>query len=152
MCAVKKEKKPAYINSLIKTTCPHCRRGAMFVSKNAYSKDFLKMPGSCEVCGQPMEIEAGFYYGTGYVSYALSVAVSVASFIVWWVLIGFSLEDNRIFWWLGINAGLLIIVQPWMMRLSRRVWLGFFVRYNPDWRNSPGYHETQPGKNISATI
>lgn len=38
----------------------------------------VKMNERCPVCGQPMEIVKGFYYSTGYVSYALSVAVSVS--------------------------------------------------------------------------
>lgn len=86
----------------------------------------------CAVCGQPMEIEPSFYYGTGYVSYALSVAVSVASFLAWWVIIGLSLKDNRFFWWIGFNAVLLILLQPYLMRLSRTIWLAFFVRYDRD--------------------
>ncbi len=46
------------------------------------------------VCGQSFEIEPGFWYGTGFVSYALSVAVSVATFIAESAH-RFSLEDNR---------------------------------------------------------
>ena len=34
------------------------------------------MNKECPVCGQPTEIEVGFYYGTSYVSYALTVALS----------------------------------------------------------------------------
>jgi hypothetical protein len=79
----------------------------------------------------------GFYYGTAYVSYAISVAVCVASFIAWWVIIGVSLEDNRFFWWLGSNAVLLVVIQPPLMRLSRTLWLSWFVSYDPDWRNHP---------------
>ncbi|HVX52466.1 MAG TPA: DUF983 domain-containing protein [Chitinophagaceae bacterium] len=136
MCAVRKEKNPTFIASLFKTTCPHCRQGHMFISRKIYAKNFLQMPETCPVCGQRMEIERGFYYGTGYVSYAITVALSVATFIAWWVLIGFSLNDNRVFWWLGINAALLVVLQPWLMRLSRRVWLGFFVRYDANWKNN----------------
>jgi hypothetical protein len=96
----------------------------------------------CPVCGQPTEIETGFYYGTGYVSYALTVAFSVATFIAWWVLIGFSLDDSRFFWWLGVNAVLLILLQPLIMRLSRSLWLSWFVRYDPNWRhNKIAHHE-----------
>ena len=102
----------------------------MFINKNAYSKKFMLMHDHCPECGQPMEIEPSFYYGTGYVSYALSVAVTVASFIAWWVIIGLSLHDNRFFWWMGLNALLLISLQPYLMRLSRTIWLSFFVRYN----------------------
>lgn len=87
----------------------------------------------CPTCHQPTEIETGFYYGTGYVSYALTVAFSISSFVAWWVLIGFSLHDNRFFWWLGTNAVLLLLLQPPIMRLSRSIWLSWFVRYEPDW-------------------
>ena len=57
------------------------------------------MPQTCAVCGQPTEKEPGFYYGTGYVSYALCVAISVATFIAWIVLIGMSVKegDKRFF-------------------------------------------------------
>ena len=87
----------------------------------------------CVVCGQRMEIEPGFYYGTSYISYALTVVLSAATFIVWWLTIGFSLEDHRLFWWIGINGVFLLLLQPWLMRLSRAVWLSFFVRYDPNW-------------------
>ena len=74
-------KKPNYLVSLFKLKCPHCRKGDMFVSKSSYTKGFTRMHEKCEVCGQLMEPEMAFYYGTGYVSYVLAVAISVASFI-----------------------------------------------------------------------
>jgi hypothetical protein len=78
----------------------------------------------------------GFYYGTGYVSYALTIAITVVSFIAWYILIGMSISDNRFFVWLGVNAGLLILLQPWLMRLSRSIWISWFVKYDPDWKNN----------------
>ena len=92
------------------------------------------MPKNCPVCGQPTEIEVGFYYGPGYVSYALTVAFSLATFVLWFVTIGMSVDDNRFFYWLGFNAVLLILMQPYLMRLSRTIWLTFFVRYDPHWK------------------
>ena len=93
----------------------------------------------CPVCGQPTEIEVGFYYGTGYVSYALTVALTVATFVAWKVLIGlsFDIDDNRIFYWLGSNIVLLFAVQPLVMRLSRSLWMSWFVKYERDWKNNP---------------
>ena len=79
-------------------------------------------------------MEPGFWYGTGYVSYALAVAVSVTTFVAWFVLIGVSTEDNRIFFWLILNAVLLILLQPWLMRLSRVIYIRFFVRYDKDYK------------------
>lgn len=81
-------------------------------------------------------MEEGFWYGTGYVSYALAVAVSVSTFVAWLVLIGVSTDDNRIFWWLGLNTVILIITQPWLMRLSRVLYMRFFVKYDPDYETS----------------
>ena len=94
------------------------------------------MNETCPVCGQPTELEVGFYYGTAYVSYALTVAFSVATFLAWFVFIGFSLDDgdHRLFWWLGINSVLMILLQPIFMRLSRSLWLSWFVKYDPDWK------------------
>lgn len=96
------------------------------------------MNEKCPVCNQPTEIEVGFYYGTGYVSYALTVALSVATFVAWKVLIGlsFNIDDNRIFYWLVTNIVVLLVLQPLIMRLSRSLWLGWFVPYEPDWKNN----------------
>lgn len=127
--------KKTYLYSVMANKCPRCREGDLFVSPNAYkSGHVLKMHDTCEVCGQETEIEVGFYYGTGYVSYALTVAFSVATLVAWWVLIGFSLDDNRFFWWMGTNAVLMIIMQPLFMRLSRSIWLSWFVKYERDWK------------------
>jgi hypothetical protein len=93
----------------------------------------MKMNERCPVCGQPLDMEPGFYYGTNMVSYALAVLVSVASFIIWWATIGFSLQDSRFFWWIAVNAVLLVMLQPPLMRLSRTVWLAFFVPYSKNW-------------------
>lgn len=88
----------------------------------------------CPACDQVLEIEPGFYYGTSYVSYALTVALSVATFIAWWVIIGLSLNDNRLFWWIGFNTVFLIFCQPYLMRFSRSLWLSIFVKYNANWQ------------------
>jgi hypothetical protein len=95
----------------------------------------MKMNERCPACEQVMEIEVGFWYGTSYISYVLTVALSGVTCIAWWVIIGFSLEDSRFFWWMGLNIAALLIAQPYLMRLSRAIWLSFFVRYNENWRN-----------------
>ena len=106
----------------------------MFTDSNPYRKLSLKhifdMPEHCPECGQKYDLEPGFWYGTGYVSYALAVAVSATTFVAWLVLIGVSTDDNRIFYWLGFNTIVLVVVQPWLMRLSRVIYMRFFVRYD----------------------
>lgn len=127
-----------YLSAVITNKCPRCRKGKLFTHSNPYHlKTTVEMHKSCPVCGQPTEIETGFYFGTGYVSYALAIALSVASFVAWWVLVGFSLHDSRFFWWMGFNAFLLIGRQPVLMRLSRSIWISWFVKYDPHWERKP---------------
>lgn len=126
--------------STLNNRCPRCREGKLFVTKNPFDfSRMIKMNDNCPVCGQPTEIEVGFYVGTGYVSYALTVAYFVAMFVAWKVLIGMTWEqeDNRMFYWLGTTVVLLIILQPLFMRLSRSIWIAMFVSYNKNWANEP---------------
>jgi uncharacterized protein (DUF983 family) len=135
---------PNALWSILTNKCPRCRRGEMFINKSAYRKLSLKhifaMPDVCAECGQKYDLEPGFWYGTSYVSYALTVAMSVATFVAWYVLIGFSAKDgdNRIYWCLGTNAVILLLSQPWLMRISRVLYIRFFVSYDKD------YEKTKP--------
>jgi hypothetical protein len=89
----------------------------------------------CPVCKQVTDIEVGFYYGTGYVSYVIGLLFSIATCLIWFLLIGFSFNDNRFLVWVITNTVLLLAMQPWLMRFSRSLWLSFFVKYDPDWEH-----------------
>ncbi|HZF65623.1 MAG TPA: DUF983 domain-containing protein, partial [Chitinophagaceae bacterium] len=94
-----------YLTSVLGCYCPRCREGKLFQNNvSARLKKNMEMNPRCTVCGQPTDIEVGFYYGTGYVSYALALVFTALSFILWWLIIGFSLEDNRFFFWIAFNA------------------------------------------------
>lgn len=128
-------KSRGYLSSVLGCRCPRCREGKLF--KNPFSirlKKNMEMNKVCLVCGQPTEIEVGFYYGTGYVSYVLTLLISIGSLMAWWMIIGLSTNDNRLFYWLGLNAILLIALQPWLMRLSRSIWISWFVKYDAHWK------------------
>ena len=130
------EKKPgrSYLTTVVGCYCPRCREGKLFQHGTTIRlKKNMQMNKTCPVCGQATEIEVGFYYGTSYVSYALTVAISIASLLAWWLIIGLSTDDNRFFYWVGVNAVLLILLQPWLMRLSRSLWISWFVKYDPQW-------------------
>ena len=114
-----KKAKRSYLAATLGCYCLRCREGKLFEKPlNLKFSGIMKMNKNCPVCGKPTELEVGFYYGTSYVSYALTVALSVASAVAWWVIIGFSLSDNRFVYWIIFNAILLLILQPWMMRFS----------------------------------
>ena len=122
--------KPALLPSILKMRCPNCRKGHMFVNKSIFPLNgLLKMPEHCEVCGQKMEIETGFYYGTGYVSYALSVALFFFNLVWYYWIFGLSYKDNSVFYSLITSIVIVILLQPWLMRISRVLYLYMFVKY-----------------------
>lgn len=134
MCAMTHNETPNLVLSVLRSKCTRCRRGDMFHHNNPYHLKYtMKMHDECPVCGQPFDMEPGFYYGTNMISYTLAVLICVVTFILWWVTIGFSFHDSRFFWWMGVNAFLLVALQPPLMRISRTIWLAFFVRYSPRW-------------------
>lgn len=122
--------KSGILTSILRMKCPNCRKGDMYLQKSIFPlKSMMEMPERCPVCGQKMEIEVGFYYGTGYVSYGLSVAVAIFNAVWYAVLVGFSWKDNSIWWYLGITIAMLILLQPLLMRISRVLYLYMFVSY-----------------------
>ena len=122
--------------------CPRCRRGDMFRSANPYgkfgTKHILDMYDECPVCKQKYELEVGFWYGTGYVSYGIAVLMSGFTFLLFWLLIGISFNDNRIFYWLVGNTIFLVVTQPWLMRISRVVYIYFFIQYDDNYEHTRG--------------
>ncbi|HUX84516.1 MAG TPA: hypothetical protein VMV20_04745 [Chitinophagaceae bacterium] len=124
---------PSRILSILSLKCPRCRKGYLFTQKNPFQlKKVLDMHKFCPVCGQRTELEPGFWYGTGYVSYVLSVGISAVNLGWFWILIGITWRNSSILWYLGVNAVILVILQPWLMRLSRVIYLSIFVRYDPE--------------------
>jgi hypothetical protein len=102
----------------------------------------MKMYDHCLLCGQPTDIEVGFYYGTGYVSYLIALLITGATFLLWFLIIGFSFHDRRFLIWVIFNSALLLVLQPWLMRFSRSLWISWFVRYDPAWKDKrPDHYE-----------
>jgi hypothetical protein len=89
----------------------------MFTDPNPWRlKSTLKMPARCPECSQLFELEVGFWYGTAYLSYAITPFLRL-SFVLWFLTIGFSLSDNRFFWWMALT-GSCGRIAAWFMRLS----------------------------------
>jgi hypothetical protein len=127
-----------YLIATLGCYCPRCREGKLFKHSTSINiRRNMEMYTICLLCHQPTELEVGFYYGTSYVSYVFGVVLSICTFLIWWLLIGFSFNDNRFIYWVGFNSILLVSLQPWLMRFSRSLWISWFVSYNPDWRTTP---------------
>ncbi len=126
-----------YLSSTIRCRCPRCREGKLFQHPVSISfKKNMLMHKECPVCGQATEIEVGFYYGTGYVSYLIALVFTGLFLALWALTIGFSFSDKRFLFWIITNAILLVLLQPWLMRFARSLWLSWFVKYDEDWKNN----------------
>lgn len=124
------EKTPGYLTSVVKMKCPNCRKGDMFTNKSIFPLGkMLDMPEHCPVCGQKYELEVGFYYGTGYVSYALSVGLFFFNLLWYWLIFGISFADNSLYYYFATSVAIVILLQPWLMRVSRVLYLGMFVKH-----------------------
>jgi hypothetical protein len=123
-----------YLTTMFTCRCPRCREGKLFTHPlSIRMKRNMEMNNQCPVCKQPTDIEVGFYYGTGYISYLICIVFVIISFLVWFLTIGFSFNDNRFLAWIICTCVFLGLIQPWLMRFSRVLWLSFFVKYDPDW-------------------
>lgn len=120
--------------SIFRNRCPRCHETFVFLNKNPYQSGFMKAHTHCSHCGLKYEQEPGFFYGAMYVSYALTVAFSVAVFVAYYVFsLIFKYEFNAIHY-LIINFVALLLFTPVMFRLSRMVWMNFFISYKPEQR------------------
>lgn len=114
--------------SIFRHRCPRCHEGKVFVEANPYNLTKLtQMHEKCDQCGLKYEIENGFFYGSMYVAYALTVAVSVAVFVAY-----FTFAEVDVTTYLLLNAGVLIVSMPLLFRLARMIWLNIFIAYKRD--------------------
>lgn len=104
--------------------CPQCGKGNLFSTANPYNiKKFTDMPDHCPECGLSFMPEPGFYYGAMYVSYALTIALSVFNFIWVYMLWGFVVVPYLI-----INSVLLILLLPIFFRYGRSYYLALVYK------------------------
>lgn len=108
--------------------CPRCHHGNLFTRRNPYDLKHLgDMPERCPECGQIYFPEVGFYWGSMYISYAVTVFFSLVNVVLLWLIFGFDL-------WLIIvgNAVLLFAGLPLYYRYSRAIWLKVFVPFSEE--------------------
>ncbi|WP_339893228.1 DUF983 domain-containing protein [uncultured Algibacter sp.] len=119
-------KKGTKLYSIFTGTCPKCHEASMFKNKNPYVlSEALSMHEKCSNCGTKYKIEPSFFYGAMYVSYGVGIAFAVAAFVISHFV--FNASINYIF--ISIVATL-IIFMPVIMRLSRNIWINFFMNYD----------------------
>jgi hypothetical protein len=83
---------------------------------------------TCENCSLVYELEIGFWYGSMYVSYAISVAVMM----LFWTLTSVFFPLINIFSEILIIVIAILLASPLNYHISRLVWINFFIKYTPD--------------------
>ena len=119
-------KKGLKINSILTGSCPRCQKESMYLDQNLihFSK-LLKMKEKCGHCGLKYQIEPSFFYGAMYVSYGLNVVLMIMVF-----LLSFFVFEAKVGTTFIAIIAVLGIMFPFVMRLSRNIYINMFVSYD----------------------
>jgi uncharacterized protein (DUF983 family) len=119
-------KKGNKLYSILLGSCPKCHEESMYINKSAYNlTDTLKMQECCSNCNTKYKIEPSFFFGSMYVSYAVGIALSVATFIISYVFF----NANAHITFISIIV-VLVMFFPIILRLSRNIWINFFMNFD----------------------
>ena len=119
-------KKGNKLYSILTGTCPRCQSESMYLKRNPYILSAIfEMFDTCSHCGLKYKMEPSFFYGAMYVSYAVGVAFAVAAFVVSF----FFFKADLVTVFISIVLTLIAFL-PVIIRLSRNIWINFFVKYN----------------------
>ncbi|MCE2613120.1 DUF983 domain-containing protein [Flavobacteriaceae bacterium D16] len=120
-------KKGSKLYSILTGRCPKCHQESMYTDINPYHLGSLfKMHERCSHCNTKYKMEPSFFYGAMYVSYAVGIAFAVAAFVITFLIIGTSLVSTFI-----AIVATMVVFMPVIIRLSRNIWINFFVSYDP---------------------
>lgn len=125
-------KKGSKLNSILTGTCPRCQNESMYLDKNPLNlSKVIEMKEECSHCGLKYQIEPSFFYGAMYVSYGLNVGLSIAIFIISYVILQSSIKTSFI-------AILIanIVLLPFVLRCSRNIYINMFVSYDKKYKKT----------------
>jgi uncharacterized protein (DUF983 family) len=119
-------KKGTKLYSILKGTCPKCHEESMYVNSNPYNvSEVVKMHEQCSNCHTKYSIEPSFFYGSMYVSYGVGIGFAVAAFVISYLFLETSLMTAFI-----AIIGTLVVFAPYIMRVSRNIWINLFMSYD----------------------
>ena len=112
---------------MLNNECPQCNKGKVFNEKSFFFNiGFPKMNQNCSHCQYKFEKEPGYFFGAMYVNYGLTVAQSIATYVIAQF---FFVEtfDLRI---IAIIAFVIIAMASFNIRFSRLLWIYMFKNYS----------------------
>lgn len=109
------------IVSMFCNKCPSCRKGNLFVNRGIFPLgQCLKMNKNCTACGQRLMYETN--NGPG-INYALTVIIFFLNILWYWPIFGISYKDDSVYYFLAASTLVIVLLQPWLMRLSRSMYI-----------------------------
>ena len=120
-------KKGSKIYSILRGKCPRCHEGNFF--KYTFTMNIFKVnkiEKKCSKCDIKYMIEPAFYFGALYVSYGITVAICIVTFITSKIIFDLALLSSFIAVFI-----VLILFIPVNLRLSRILWINIFINYKP---------------------
>ena len=120
-------KKGSKIYSILRGKCPRCHEGDFF--KYTFTMNIFKVnkiEKKCSQCDLKYMIEPAFYFGALYVSYGITVAICIVTFITSKIIFDLALLSSFIAVFI-----VLILFIPVNLRLSRILWINMFINYKP---------------------
>lgn len=114
------------MNSILFGKCPVCQNESMYKESNPYKLSrTLEMHERCSHCETKYKIEPSFFYGAMYVSYPVGIIFAGIAFAITYFYFDATLMNT----FLAI-VGTMIVFLPIIMRLSRNIWINFFMKYD----------------------
>lgn len=119
--------KPMLFPALFSMKCPSCRKSTVFVNKSIFPLGkLLLLKDECEICGQKMKSESN---NGGGINYALTMMLFFLNLCWYWPIFGLSYKDNSVFYYLITSTIVVVLLQPFLMRLSRMLYLYLYVSF-----------------------
>lgn len=119
------------IATALRLRCPRCHHGKLF-------SGLLKMHDHCPTCGLKLEPEPGFYLGSIYANYALTVLITTATFVL--LVFGAGFDKDTILRGCLVFA---FVFPLWFFRYARSIWLSLMYQVNSsDFITSDGHEST----------
>jgi uncharacterized protein (DUF983 family) len=119
---------PLLLTSLLKEKCPKCRKGNIFLNKHIFPLKYcLKTVDYCATCGQKIKVENN--YGQG-MNFVFIFIIYFFNLFWYWPIVGLSFKDNSIYYYIAVSTVMVLVLQPWLMRFSRVLFLYLVIKFS----------------------
>lgn len=119
-------KKGTKFYSIANAKCPKCHNGSFFKYGFTFNPSKItQLHTNCESCNLKYMIEPSFFYGAMYVNYGITVAISIATFLISNLIFNASLLQSFAAIFIA-----LVVLAPLNLRLSRILWINMFISFD----------------------